>query len=272
MYTKRETLEKREFKVSFVITPDPMESIPRYNYYKSSNKVFQHTRRVTDGAIRLSRERLNPKLSNPNYLILRQRRKLFSQWLKSLPGQKLLVLDVGGRIQPYRPLVEDRLEAYIAIDPQLEGLLDMVAVGEYLPFADDTFDLVFCTQVLGYVTDPSQVINEIHRVLKQGAVLLLSVPTLFPRHHDERWRFLPDGLRILLSRFSYVEIAPEGYSVSSFFRTINVSLNIFIVIKLLRTLLGFTIIPLMNLAGLYLDKLSRGNDQFTTNNCAMARK
>ena len=59
------------------------------------------------------------------------------------------MLDIGGRIQPYRPLIENRLHRYIAIDPLATGLVDAVAIGEYLPFRSEIFDLVMRDQGVG---------------------------------------------------------------------------------------------------------------------------
>lgn len=242
-----------------------------YVYFKDSDSRRHVGASLREKALRLSHARLNPRLTDPDYLLLRARRRLFSGWLNGLGG-RLRVLDVGGRIQPYRPLVEDRLEHYIAVDPQLAGLVDAVAVGERLPFADNSFDLVICTQVLSYVKYPDKVVAEIYRVLKRGGLLFVSAPAFFPWHHDERWRFLPDGLRILLSRFSRVEVAPEGYSVAGWCRTCNVLLNIWIQNAILRRIVEATLIPTMNLFGATLDRFSRGNEQFTANNSAVARK
>ncbi|MGH8728245.1 MAG: class I SAM-dependent methyltransferase, partial [Burkholderiales bacterium] len=113
-----------------------------------------------------------------------------------MPQQELRVLDVGGRLQPYRPLLEGRTKIYFGVDPVFEGMLDVAAVGERLPFSDESFDLVICTQVLNYASDPARVIAEIHRILKPGAYLYLSAPAIFPRYHDQRWRFMPDGLSV----------------------------------------------------------------------------
>lgn len=102
-----------------------------------------------------------------------------------MPGESLRVLDIGGRIQPYRPLIESRLRTYIAIDPLATGLVDAVAVGEQLPFPDESFDLVFCSQVLCYADEPSQIVSEIYRVLRVGGTLLVSAPALFPSHAEK---------------------------------------------------------------------------------------
>ena len=45
-----------------------------------------------------------------------------------------------------------------------------------LPFADETFDLASMTECLQYVPDPEQALDEIHRVLKPDAMLVVSFP------------------------------------------------------------------------------------------------
>lgn len=243
-----------------------------YRYFGGTREAACRGPGTAEGALRLGDERLNPRLSNPDFLVLRVRRQLLTQWIGQLKGDELSVLDVGGRIQPYRPLLGNRVKRYVAVDPQLEGLVDAIAMGECLPFADGCFDIVICTQVLGYVSNPEKVVAEMHRVLRLGGMLLLSAPAFFPRHHDERWRFLPDGLRTLLARFSCVEVAPEGYSITGFFRTMNVCLNSVVQSRLLRRLMALGIVPVLNIAGVLFDKMSRGNEQMTANYSVMALK
>jgi SAM-dependent methyltransferase len=183
------------------------------------------------------------------------------------------VLDVGGRLQPYRPLLERRVRHYVAVDPQLEGLTDVVATGEDLPFAGDFFDLAICAQVMTYVRDPRRVVGEIRRVLRPGGVALLSAPAFFPCHHDERWRFLPAGWRILLADFAEVEIRPEGYSIAGICRTINVGLRLLSLHRpWLRGPAQRLAIPLLNRCGMMLDDLSHGNERFTPNYSVLAIK
>ncbi len=43
-----------------------------------------------------------------------------------------------------------------------------LGVGEALPFADETFDLAYCCDVLEHVNDLAQVLAEISRVLRKG--------------------------------------------------------------------------------------------------------
>ncbi len=245
---------------------------PGYRYYSGNDDSGYDRARAIQEALDLSRDRWNPRLRDPDYLILRQRRRIFTEWLHAIAGSDLQVLDVGGRLQPYRPLLEGRIRYYIAVDPQLEGIVDVVAVGEHLPLAEGTFDLVICAQVLSYVSNPVQVIGEIHRVLKAGGAMLLSAPAFFPRHHDERWRFLPEGLRLLLAGFSRVEVAAEGYSITGICRTINIGLWLLFGRSWLRKPVERIVIPLINLCGLACDRLSNSNDRFTANYSALAIK
>lgn len=218
------------------------------------------------------RERLYPSLTNPNWLVLRKRAELFRTWLsKSLPPHPV-VLDVGGRIQPFLSLLPG--SKYLAIDILRTPLVTVVANAEQIPFSDQQFDLVLCTQMLEYVPDPGLVISEIQRVLKPGGTFILSVPSAFPRDaEEERWRFLPAGIRQLLAGFSQTEIVPEGGSIAGLFRTVNVCLHIFAKFPSMQRLLSYTLIPVLNLAGLGLERLARSqNDAFTVNYSVRARR
>src|ERR1700720_595590 len=196
------------------------------------------------------RERLYPSITNPNWLVLRKRRELFIAWLKNVPARNLSVLDVGGRIQPYRILLEESCARYVAMDLRLTPVVDVVGRAEQLPFGSQQFDMVLCTQVLEYVPDPRVVIAEIHRALKAGGFLLLSVPSVFPRDSEsEYWRFLPCALKHLLSAFSIVDVVPEGNSLTGFIRTTNVCLVSFIKPRFFGTLLRFSVVPVLNMLG-----------------------
>jgi SAM-dependent methyltransferase len=220
------------------------------------------------------RERLSPSITNPNWLVLRKRREVFAAWIRAIPSENLSVLDVGGRIQPYRGLLKQRCARYLAIDLNPTPLVDVVGRAERLPFSDEQFDLIFCTQVLEYIPEPPVVLNEIYRTLKHGGFLMLSAPAAFPRDSEsEYWRFLPCALRHLLAGFSSVQVVPEGNSVVGFIRTTNVCLITFARPALLGTLLRFSLVPLLNLLGAAAQWVTRStDDRFSANYSVLARK
>ena len=55
-----------------------------------------------------------------------------------------------------------------------------VANGLSLPFADNSFDKIICSEVLEHVPDYKAVLTEIYRVLKPSGILAASVPRSFP--------------------------------------------------------------------------------------------
>ena len=215
-----------------------------------------------------------PSLTDPNWLVLRRRREIFREWLARIDGRDLHVLDVGGRIQPYRPLIEGQIRRYLAVDLRPTPLVNIVARGEQIPLASAQFDLVICTQMIEYTSEPRAVIAEIYRVLKPGGRLLLSVPAVSPRDSEQdHWRFLPAAIRHLLAGFSHAEIVPEGGSVVGFFRTINACINIFSRYPWVRSLFQWTLCPLVNLSGELLTRVvGIENDQFAPNYSAWAQK
>jgi SAM-dependent methyltransferase len=222
---------------------------------------------------RESRARLHPSLRNPNWLILRRRRQIFEAGLDRLPRSALCVLDIGGRLQPYRPLLGTRTKRYVAVDLQMTPLVNVGAAAEALPFRDAQFDFVICTQVFEYLPDPGQAVAEIKRVLRQGGVLFLSAPSVFLRDHDkEYWRFLPESLRYLLREFETVEVIPEGNSLTGFFRTCNVFLMAFFRPRILGPVWQWTFVPFLNVVGCMLQKFGGQNTDFTANYSVWARK
>ena len=49
-------------------------------------------------------------------------------------------------------------------------------VSERFPFADGTFEVVWCSEVLEHLFDPAFALREMHRILRAGGRLLVTVP------------------------------------------------------------------------------------------------
>jgi SAM-dependent methyltransferase len=120
-------------------------------------------------------------------------------------------------------------------------------------------------------------VDEIYRVLKPSGIAFISVPAIYPLHGGpyDNWRFMAGGVRVLLNDFKTVRLMAEGGSVASFFRTLNLYLGVFTGRwwgKPIRMLLSYTLLPLNNLVGWYLDRWFSGGDAFVANWLAIARK
>jgi SAM-dependent methyltransferase len=115
------------------------------------------------------------------------------------------------------------------------GLAVVAAVGEGLPFADGSFDVILLHEVLEHVRDDRRTAREISRVLAPGGRAIIFVPNrLWPfETHGIMWRgsyrfgnvplvnYLPDGLRNRLA--PHVRVYTAG-SLRRLFRGLPVSL------------------------------------------------
>lgn len=81
------------------------------------------------------------------------------------------------------------------------------ALGERLPFRNDSFRAVICDQVLEHVASPAAVIREMDRVLKPGGVMYLGVPFVFPLHPSPKdySRWSVEGIKSMLPAYEFVE-------------------------------------------------------------------
>jgi SAM-dependent methyltransferase len=70
--------------------------------------------------------------------------------------------------------------------------------GERLPFVDQSFDLVYCKQVLEHVRRPQPLLAEVARVLRPGGELVGSTSQLEAFHSRSVWNYTPYGLMLLL--------------------------------------------------------------------------
>jgi len=95
-------------------------------------------------------------------------------------GSLLEAAGMGGTgvdLHPERLSLATRKKLHVAL-----------ADGSNLPFADYSFDMVICMEVLEHVQDMAGVISEVHRVLKPGGRWIISVPNVTLRSWYEMWR------------------------------------------------------------------------------------
>jgi SAM-dependent methyltransferase len=77
---------------------------------------------------------------------------------------------------------------------------------------DEDYDAIFCMSVLEHVDRFWDAIPRLHRALRPGGRLVLSVPMTFPYHDEpaDYYRFTAHGVRYLLRDFSTMDVRHRG--------------------------------------------------------------
>lgn len=92
--------------------------------------------------------------------------------------------------------------------------LDYVGPLHEMPIEDGMFDAVLCTQVLEHLEWPRESVKEMHRVLKPGGKLYMTVPMAHPEHQTpyDFFRYTSYGLESICKHagFQEVKITPLG--------------------------------------------------------------
>jgi SAM-dependent methyltransferase len=167
----------------------------------------------------LKRQSFQPGLAgiflNPFYFI---RRDLFVQIRRAAPALKGKLLDFGCGRKPYENLFT--VSEYIGLDMEQTGhdhrnsKVDVYYDGKHIPFPDESFDALFCSEVLEHVFDPELVLPEIRRVLKRDATALLTVPFCWNEHEVpfDYARYSTFGIKHLLEKngFEVLEVKRSG--------------------------------------------------------------
>ena len=101
--------------------------------------------------------------------------------------------------------VADPTEPHTRTDARFETF-DGVAI----PFADASFDLVYCKQVFEHVRHPAPLLEHVHRVLRPGGYFAGSTSQLEPFHSLSLWNYTPLGFAKLLDQaeLALVELRP----------------------------------------------------------------
>jgi SAM-dependent methyltransferase len=100
-------------------------------------------------------------------------------------GRETAVLDVGARDGGLKRFLPPTVR-YQGVDITPEFASPDVRINDIsqgLPFPDGSFDYAFCIEVLEHVLNPYHTLSELHRVLRPGGALVLSVPN--PYHVKE---------------------------------------------------------------------------------------
>ncbi len=132
---------------------------------------------------------------SPSLNVTRGATYVLSQW-----PTETAVLEIGSGV---RRLGENVVNLELDIFPHV----DVVALGEAIPFLDNCFDLVICEAVLEHVPNPADIVSEIWRVLKPGGQVYVEIPFLQGFHADphDYQRYTLPGIEQLMCHFAKLE-------------------------------------------------------------------
>ncbi len=157
------------------------------------------------------RTRRHPRPTQFDYLHLRRLVRDVQRALASIEGNVADALDVYCGSRPYDdllPLGARTVGLDVVGNPY--GIADVVS-DEFLPFEDESFDLVTCFEAFHYVADPQRGVSELHRVLRPGGTALITVPLVW--EYDRRileHRYTGPQLAALFAEWDDVRVVENG--------------------------------------------------------------
>jgi SAM-dependent methyltransferase len=186
---------------------------------------------------------MSTKITDSRFLVKSFLTQTLEKYVQGLSSNH--VLDLGCGEKPYKSLFSNA-QSYVGIDYRSKSA-EVRGVGEHLPFREESFDTVICTQVLEHVENPKLVLEELRRVLTDDGLVVLSTHGFWIEGHEkvDYWRWTIQGLRKIFedSGFKIVEShSMESYSSFLQFASLYIPGNI----------AGLLFQVLINLSGLFL--------------------
>lgn len=217
---------------------------------------------------------------NPFYFI---RKRLSIKIQKLAPQLNGKLLDFGCGLKPYEKLFVNATQ-YLGLDVENPGHdhskenIDIYYDGFTVPIKDNSFDAVFCSEVLEHVPDLNQSVSEIERILKPKGTLLLTVPFFWMEHekpHDYR-RFSIGGISKLLedNNFEIIHAETVSHYVEAMFQMWAMYIYSFFAMqnKYLRMILSIFLISPVTITGIIISFLLPRNKNLYLGSCVLAKK
>ena len=163
-------------------------------------------------AARVARRIAHPRMWQYDYLMLNEIATGLSRQAAALNGKTGIdILDVGCKYKPYRALFAGRASRHVGVDLERYQGVEVQSHAAHLPFGDDSFDLVLCTQAIYLMQDFRAVLAEFVRVTRRGGRILLTTIGIWPYPPAVRLhRWSRRELEEVLSEFGEARVEENG--------------------------------------------------------------
>lgn len=224
----------------------------------------------------------NPSISHPFYFI----RKFLFQAIKQnshfLTGR---LMDFGCGSKPYKSLFN--VEEYLGVDYYNEGhpheneQIDVFYDGKTLPFPDNYFDSVLCSEVFEHIFNLDEILKEINRVMKPGSQIMITCPFVWNEHEIpyDFARYTRFALQDMLNKngFEILHFEKAGNFITTITQLWILYWHTILYKKIkkvsaLRILYKGFFVILPNGLGIILNKLLRSESSLYLNNVVVAKK
>ena len=128
------------------------------------------------------------------------------EFIGNVGRERYYILDAGAGVKANKRGV---LRAtYVSLDITADYNVSVVGDIHHLPFKDCVFDAVISTQVFEHLVDPFHACRELHRVIRLGGEIFVTVPLVWKEHGkpSDFWRFTRHGCHQLLNQAEFKDI------------------------------------------------------------------
>jgi SAM-dependent methyltransferase len=167
---------------------------------------YQSTTYYRQGGLERLMSEWIPKLDH-NFVAAKNYARLAELFPRQGPRSRLLVVGCGDMGKGMEAITGHGNLELVNTDVYFGQSTHLICDGHDLPFEDGTFDGAIIQAVLEHVADPPRCVEEMHRVLKPGAVVYAETPFIQQVHGGpyDFTRFTHMGHRRLFRRFDEID-------------------------------------------------------------------
>jgi SAM-dependent methyltransferase len=154
----------------------------------------------------------NPSFSSPFYFM---RSAVLAGVRENAAAMHGTMMDFGCGSKPYQALFS--VEKYIGVDYESAGhsheneQIDVFYDGKTLPFPDNHFDSILCSEVFEHLFDLELLLRELNRVLKPSGKMLVTCPFVWNEHEVpiDYARYTQYALKSLFEKSNFTVLKQE---------------------------------------------------------------